>query len=76
MDGDTQLARRYRQRASQVRSIAAAIEDKEQSKILHQVADDYDQMARAFEEHAAAEPRPSPQGGRSRRAQSGNGPQS
>ena len=45
MDGDENEAGRYRQRAEEVRKIAAATKDKASRATLMQVADDYERMA-------------------------------
>jgi hypothetical protein len=49
MDGDENEAGRYRQRAEEVRKIAAATKDKESRATLMQVAEDYDRMAETRE---------------------------
>ena len=45
MDGDENEAGRYRQRAEEVRKIAAATKDKDSRATLIQVAEDYERMA-------------------------------
>ena len=54
MDGDEEIAARYRQRAAEVRAIAETLTDEKAKKILIQVSDDYKQMARAMSEAAKA----------------------
>jgi hypothetical protein len=54
MDGDAQLAARYRKRAEEVRAIARIQQDGKAIKTLNEVASDYDQMARGLEEAAGA----------------------
>ena len=49
MDGDEDEAGRYRQRAVEVRKIAAATKDKESRATLIQVAEDYERMAETRE---------------------------
>lgn len=52
MEGDKVLAERYRKRAVEVRVIAAATMNQHHRKVLNEVADDYDQMARAMDDLA------------------------
>jgi chromosome segregation and condensation protein ScpB len=54
MDGDAQLAARYRIRAEEVRAIAQIQQDEKAIKTLNEVARDYDQMAHALEETSKA----------------------
>ena len=54
MDGDAELAARYRKRAAEVRAIAETLTDDQAKKILIEVASDYEQMARALSEMARA----------------------
>ena len=52
MDGDAGLVARYRKRADEVRAIAETLQDERAKKVLKEVADDYEQMARALSETA------------------------
>jgi hypothetical protein len=54
MEGDAELAARYRKRADEVRAIARIQQDAKSIKTLNEVATDYDQMARALEETSKA----------------------
>ena len=54
MDGDEQIAARYRKRAAEVRAIAETLTDENAKKTLIAVAADYEQMARALNETALA----------------------
>jgi hypothetical protein len=49
MDGDTDTAARYRQRAEEVRAIAEGIRDEKSRAILVRVAEDYERMARQWD---------------------------
>jgi hypothetical protein len=50
MEGDKELAQRYRKRADEVRGISATMTDPNYKKILDEVATDYEQMAQRLEE--------------------------
>lgn len=52
MDGDKELAERYRTRAAEVRIISATLSDPDHKRTLNAVATDYEQMAMVFEEMA------------------------
>ena len=54
MDGDAGLVARYRKRADEVRAIGEMLQDEKAKKVLKEVADDYEQMARALNETAKA----------------------
>jgi hypothetical protein len=54
MDGDEQIAARYRKRAAEVRAIAETLTDEKARKTLIAVAGDYEQMARALSEAGRA----------------------
>jgi len=60
MDGDRELAGRYRTRAAEVRIISATLNDLDHRKTLNAVATDYEQMAMVFEEIADKEVRHMP----------------
>ncbi len=49
MDGDQDTAARYRQRAQEVRAIAAQMMDQETTDLLHSIAADYDRLAATME---------------------------
>ena len=49
MDGDQETAERYRQRAHQVRAIAAQMMDQKTTDLLLSIAEDYDRLAATME---------------------------
>ena len=60
MDGDRELAGRYRTRAAEVRIISATLSNLDHKKTLNAVASDYEQMAMVFAEIADKEDRHTP----------------
>lgn len=60
MDGDGELATRYRRRAGELREIANTLTDERQKKTLNDVATDYEQMGRVMDELASAGDRRAP----------------
>ena len=60
MDGDGELAKRYRQRADELREIANTLADERQKKTLNDVASDYEQMGRVLDELASSGNRRAP----------------
>ena len=55
MEHDLDSARRYRQRAEGLRSIAEQAFDKKMKQILLEIAEDYERMARSREALSAGE---------------------
>jgi hypothetical protein len=55
MDGDLEKARRYRERAEVVRTIASGIKDVPSREILLNVAIDYERMAKSRDAISASE---------------------
>ena len=60
MDGDSELATRYRQRASELREIAKTLTEESHRKTLSDVAADYEQMGRVMDELARSGGRRAP----------------
>ena len=54
MDGDGELAKRYQQRAGELREMAKEMTDENHRKTLNEVAADYEQMGRVMEELATS----------------------
>lgn len=55
MDGDEEAATRYRQRAEELRVIAASIEEEATRILLKGVAEDYERMAKTLDGIAESE---------------------
>lgn len=55
MDGDQNTAKRYRQRAQQVRATAGQMVDKEAADLLLSIAADYEHMAETMENIAKSD---------------------
>ena len=60
MDGDGEVAKRYGERAGELREIANAMTNEKYKKTLNAVAADYEQMGRVMEELATSGTRRAP----------------